>query len=296
MGFFKNMFQSLGNFFQDPLNLNSRDREEEHFAQQQSNWEKEFALQKDQFEYQKWFDQNNVTLNLKQNMDAGINPLAAQGAGSSSVSSSASPQQPSQSVGGADMSILGDLVSQLGANRREDESLKVAKDKIDKDKDTQDQIIALKRDELGLEERRTGAYEKDVQARFNNLMREYEEAKKGGYGRGSTFYKRLFGEVKGTLSDYADGLSDKDFDEYLPFLLKASPDSIADEFGVSPDYARRMQRFLRKLNGDANSVPAKKTGDTSDDWDAYLKYKLSAEKNGVKNYTYDMWRSAGKPR
>lgn len=199
MGFFKDMFQGLGNFFKDPLNLNSRDREEEHFAQQQANWEKEFALQKDQFEYQKWFDQNNVTLNLKQNMDAGINPLAAQGAGSSSVSSSASPQQPSQGVGGADMSILGDLVSQLGANRREDESLKVAKDKIDKDKDTQDQIIALKRDELGLEEKRTDAYGKDVNARVLNLMQEYKAAQEGGYGRGSTFYKKLYGEIKNEL-------------------------------------------------------------------------------------------------
>lgn len=280
MGFFKNLFQGLGNFFSDPLNLNSRDREEEHFEQQQQNWEKEFALQKDQFEYQKWFDQNNVTLNLKQNMDAGINPLAAQGAGASSVSSSASPQQPSQGVGGADMSILGDFISQLGANRREDESLKVAKDKIDKDKDTQDQIIALKRDELGLEEKRTNSYADDVKARVLNLIQEYNNAVSGGYGRGSSLYKKILGEFI-------------ELDNKSPEEAR----NVLEEVFVPNKLGKKLAMIVKDgVKPKDNSKSKSKGDDTSDDWDAYLKYKLSAEKNGVRYYSYEQWRLDGKPR
>lgn len=259
MDFFKDMFQGLGNFFKDPLNLNSRDREEEHFAQQQENWKKEFALQKNQFEYQKWFDQNNVTLNLKQNMDAGINPLAAQGAGTSSVGASASPQQPSQSVGGSDMSILGDLISQLGENRREDESLKVAKDKIDKDKDTQNQIIALKRDELGLENRRTSAYEKVTQsqiqeamARFNEIMQNLSERERAGYGRDSSKQYRLFKEI---LAEIKGSPQDSDFIESQQSNSENAP---AKGTGVSSGSTSNGKRTssLAQIDDAIRSTPA----------------------------------------
>lgn len=224
-GGISNLFTSknangAASFLNDPLGYGARDEaaalNREQFEFQKDSWQKEFDLQNQQFDYQKWYDQNNVTLGLKQNMDAGINPLAAQGGGNSSVTSSASPQNPSVTPNGSvNGSVLGDILSQLGQNKRAELSADVASqemsvkkqiadDELEQLKDFQQKYINILNKKVNNESKRTQSYDDDVQARVKNLLQELDEAQKGNYGRGSTYIKRLLGELHSAVKSMGE--------------------------------------------------------------------------------------------
>lgn len=219
-GGISNLFTSktangAASFLNDPLGYGARDEaaalNREQFEFQKDSWQKEFDLQNQQFDYQKWYDQNNVTLGLKQNMDAGINPLASQGGGNSSVTASASPQNPSVTPNGSvNGSVLGDILSQLGQNKRAELSADVAEqemstkkqiadDELAQQKNFQQQYINILKQKVNNESKRTSAYESESDARTKNLIQEFETSVADKYGRGSTFYKKIFGEFLSLL-------------------------------------------------------------------------------------------------
>lgn len=225
-GGISNLFTSktsngAASFFNDPLGYGARDEasalNREQFEFQKNSWQKEFDLQNQQFDYQKWYDQNNVTLGLKQNMDAGINPLAAQGGGNSSVTSSASPQNPSVTPNGSvNGSILGDVLSQLGQNNRAELSANVAEDEmqtkkdiasdeLEQQKDFQNKYLKILNDKVKNESKRTSAYASESDARTKNLVQEFETALADKYGRGSSKFKKILGEFRNFVKELADG-------------------------------------------------------------------------------------------
>lgn len=224
-GGISNLFTSktsngAASFLNDPLGYGARDEaaalNREQFEFQKDSWQKEFDLQNQQFDYQKWYDQNNVTLGIKQNLDAGINPLVSQGGGNSSVTASASPQNPSVTPNGSvNGSVLGDILSQLGQNKRAELSADVAEqeistkkqiadDELAQQKDFQQKYINILNKKVQNESKRTQSYDDDVQARVNNLVQELEQAQKGNYGRGSTYIKRLLGELHSAVKKMGD--------------------------------------------------------------------------------------------
>lgn len=279
MSFMDDFEYGISNFF----SLGGKSRREQTKALNEQT-----KLQREQFDYQKWYDQNNVTLALKQNMDAGINPMVAQGAGTSSVTASASPQMPNAVV--PDTSLLSNLMSKLFDKKMNDDDLDIQQKKVNNDKEVADKLIALKDKQLDLENRRTGAYESDVDARVKNLLREYETSLKDGYGRGSTWYKKLFGEFKSLMNNGKP----KTIDEASSVLDTGDVSLVADEFDMPEEMARALIDVWNDATGKTPQTPS--SYDTSDDWDAYLKHKIQAEKNGHPNYTWSDWIQAGKPK
>lgn len=225
-GGISNLFTSknangAASFLNDPLGYGARDEaaalNREQFEFQKDSWQNEFNLQNQQFDYQKWYDQNNVTLGLKQNMDAGINPLAAQGGGNSSVTASASPQNPSVTPNGSvNGSVLGDILSQLGQNKRAELSAdvaaremstkkQIADDELAQQKDFQQKYLNILNKKVQNESTRTSAYASEAGARTQNLVQEFETALADKYGRGSTKFKKLLGEFRTFAKELADG-------------------------------------------------------------------------------------------
>lgn len=239
--------------------------QKESFKQQQENWNKEFGLQNQQFEYQKWFDANGRSLDIAQLDKAGINPIAALGgAGSSSVSASASPQSPSAGSsplpGGSSNGILGlleTILAQSGANKRAKESYDLQQQaldneydlkstQLDNEKSYQDGLLTILSQRAGNEATRTDAYKDLTDAQTRDILHELEIRVAGKYGKNSTEYKKLMGEVASTfgipLSELMSERVDEYRDEHGKKLLgkalsgDATVESILDSQGYK-DYA-----------------------------------------------------------
>lgn len=203
---------SASAFFNDPLGYGSKARSEQlqrdAFNFQKDSWNKEYQLQQDQFEYQKWFDQNNVTLQAKQNAELGINPMVANGAGTSSVSASGSPsgvQLPGQS-GVSD--VVGTILSQLGQNHRTDVAAGLEQEQIDNEKSYRDDVLEILRTRANNESDRTGAYTEETKVRINQMLNDLEKQYEGDYGSKSTNTKKLFGEIRSELKKAGIDLGD----------------------------------------------------------------------------------------
>lgn len=239
--------------------------QKQSFAQQQENWNKEFNLQNQQFEYQKWYDANNRSLDIAQLDKAGINPIAALGgAGSSSVSASASPQSPSAGssplAGNSSSGILGlleTILSQSGANKRAQESYDLQQQQIDNEYDLkstqlenqksyQDGLLSILSQRAGNEDIRTGAYRDLTDAQTRDILHELEIRAADKYGRNSSIYRKLMGEISSTfgipLSELISERVDEYQDEHGKRLLgkalsgDATVESILDSQGYK-DYA-----------------------------------------------------------
>lgn len=224
---------SASAFFNDPLGYGSKARSEQlqrdAFNFQKESWNKEFQLQQNQFEYQKWFDQNNVTLQAKQNAELGINPMVANGAGTSSVSASGSPsgvQMPGQS-GVSD--VVGTILNQLGQNHRADVSAGLEQQQIDNEKAYRDEVLDILRTRADNESDRTGAYTEETKVRIEQMLNDLEKQYEGDYGSKSSPQKRLIGEIRHALSgavssanDYAE--TKKPVPKYKPGRKEGSYD------------------------------------------------------------------------
>lgn len=208
---------SASAFFNDPLGYGSKARSEQlqrdAFNFQKDSWQKEYQLQQDQFEYQKWFDQNNVTLQAKQNAELGINPMVANGAGTSSVSASGSPsgvQMPGQS-GASD--VVGAILSQLGQNHRADIAAGLEQQQIDNENTYRNELLGIFRDRANNENVRTKAYDEETKVRIEQMLNDLEKQYEGDYGTKSTQLKKTIGEIRhfisGAVSDAQDYVETK---------------------------------------------------------------------------------------
>lgn len=244
------------------------DFQKQSFNQQQENWNKEFNLQNQQFEYQKWYDANNRSLDIAQLDKAGINPIAALGgAGSSSVSASASPQSPSAGssplAGNSSSGILGlleTILSQSGANKRAKESYDLQQQQIDNEYDLkstqlenqksyQEGLLSILSQRAGNEDIRTGAYKDLTDAQTRDVLHELEIRIADKYGKNSTVYRKLMGEISSTfgvpMSDLMSERVDEYRDEHGKRLLSkafsgdATIESILDSQGYK-DYAAHI--------------------------------------------------------
>lgn len=203
---------SASAFFNDPLGYGSKARSEQlqrdAFNFQKDSWNKEYQLQQSQFEYQKWFDQNNVTLQAKQNAALGINPMVANGAGTSSVSASGSPsgvQMPG--VSGA-TDIVGNILSQLGQNHRADVAADLEQQQINNEKVYRDEILDILRTRADNESNRTGAYTEETKVRIEQMLNDLEKQYEGDYGSKSTYMKKTIGEIRHALSGAVNSAND----------------------------------------------------------------------------------------
>lgn len=241
------------------------DFQKESFRQQQENWNKEFDLQNQQFAYQKWYDANNRSLDIAQLDKAGINPIAALGgAGSSSVSASASPQSPSAGssplAGNSSSGILGlleTILSQSGANKRAKESYDLQQQQIDNEYDLkstqlenqksyQEGLLSILSQRAGNEDIRTGAYKDLTDAQTRDILHELEIRVADKYGKNSTVYRKLMGEISSTfgiplselMSERVDEYNDEQGKKLLGKALSgdATVESILDSQGYK-DYA-----------------------------------------------------------
>lgn len=241
------------------------DFQKQSFAQQQENWNKEFNLQNQQFAYQKWFDANGRSLDIAQLDKAGINPIAALGgAGSSSVSASASPQSPSAGssplAGGSSSGILGlleTILAQSGANKRAKESYDLQQQALDNEYDLkstqlenqksyQDGLLTILSQRAENEDVRTGAYKDLTDAQTRDILHELEIRVAGKYGKHSSEYKKIMGEISSTFGIPLSELVSERVDEYTDDKGKklldkaisgdATVESILDSQGYK-DYA-----------------------------------------------------------
>lgn len=194
---------SATSFFNDPLGYGSRSRSEQlqrdAFNFQKDSWQKEYQLQQDQFEYQKWFDQNNVTLQAKQNAALGINPMVANGAGTSSVSASGSPSGV-QTPGTSGVSdIVGTVLSQLGQNHRADVAADLEQQQIDNEQTYRNELLTVLKQRSDNEGNRTRAYTEETRVRIEQMLNDLEKQYEGDYGTKSTNTKKMFGEIRSEL-------------------------------------------------------------------------------------------------
>lgn len=209
------------------------DFQKDSFRQQQENWNKEFDLQNQQFAYQKWYDANNRSLDIAQLDKAGINPIAALGgAGSSSVSASASPQSPSAGSsplpGNSSSGILGlleTILSQSGANKRAKESYDLQQQEINNEyalkatqlenqKSYQDGLLSILSRRAGNEDVRTDAYKDLTDAQTRDILHELEIRVADKYGKNSTVYRKLMGEISSTFGIPLSDLMSERVNEY----------------------------------------------------------------------------------
>lgn len=244
-------------FFNDPLGYGSKARSEqlqrEAFNFQKDSWQKEYALQQDQFEYQKWFDQNNVTLQAKQNAELGINPMVANGAGTSSVSASGSPsgvQMPGVS-GVSD--IVGTILSQLGQNHRADIAANLEEQQIQNEKVYKDELLNVLRNRGINETNRTNAYTGETKVRIDQMLNDLEKQYEGDYGSKSTVLKKTIGEIRHALSGVIDSANDyvetkKPAPKYKPGKKEGSYDVSAvitsDGYKLAAKKASKEGRYL----------------------------------------------------
>lgn len=203
---------SASAFFNDPLGYGSKARSEQlqqdAFNFQKQSWAKEYQLQQDQFEYQKWYDQNNVTLQAKQNSALGINPMVAQGAGTSSVSSSGAPsgvQMPGQS-GVSD--VVGTILNQLGQNHRADIAADLEQQQIDNESAYRDELLTVLRNRASNEDVRTKAYDDETRVRIEQMLNDLEKQYEGDYGSKSSNSKKIFGEIRSELKKLGIDIGD----------------------------------------------------------------------------------------
>lgn len=197
---------SASAFFNDPLGYGSKAQslqlQKDAFNFQKDSWNKEYALQQDQFEYQKWFDQNNVTLQAKQNAALGINPMVANGAGTSSVSSSGSPSGVQMPGTSGTTDVVSTILSQLGQNHRADVAAGLEQQQIDNENAYRDEILTILRNRADNEADRTGAYTEETKVRIEQMLNDLEKQYEGDYGSKSTQTKKMFGEIRAELKKF----------------------------------------------------------------------------------------------
>lgn len=194
---FRGGSDSLEKFTSDPLGYGSKalsdelaqkqyELSERQFKQGQENWQKEFDLQNDQFNYQKWYDQNNVSLQMQQNAKYGINPIVANGSPTSTaVSASASPQSPSSgssplpSGGAPILDLLGTLIGAKVSKDRADQQARLQQQALNNEKNYQSGLLTVLGKRADNETSRTTDYGRhidatndEIRARIRDL--EYE--------------------------------------------------------------------------------------------------------------------------
>lgn len=230
---------SANKFLSDPLGYGSKalsdelskkqyDLAERQFAQGQANWEKEFGLQQDQFNYQKWYDQNNISLQMQQNAKYGINPLAANGSPTSTaVSASGSPQSPSAgssplpSSGAPILDLLGTLIGAKVSKDRADQQAELQRDALENEKSYQDGLLAVLGKRAQNETERTSTYKssvdmsnEEIKTRIRDLEYELKYREDRDYANSSTNEVKNAKEAIKTAKDLAEsGLSVKTVDD-----------------------------------------------------------------------------------
>lgn len=179
--------------------------------------DKQFDLQKQQFEYQKWYDANNIQLQTQDAMKAGINPLVGANGSSTAVSSSAQPQMPDEN-GSQVASLLSDMVGKVISAKEHKDELDLERDKLALAKKSQEDqntnyedYLAIMRARAGADVTRTGTYGdvasqqiKESQQRVSQIAHDLDVALKNGYGRNSTTVKKLLGELQSIFDSDSD--------------------------------------------------------------------------------------------
>lgn len=191
----------------DPLNFFHKGRQEE--TQDRYN-EQQLALQQQQFDYQKWYDANNVQLQTQDAMKAGINPLVGSNGSTSSVSASSQPQMPNASDGTANLGVLTDVLGKVLSAKEHKDELDLERDKLALAKKSQEDqntnyedYLAIMRSRAGADVTRTRTYgdvanaqNSESNARKRQILHDLEMQIAADYGRQSSIYKKVIGELK----------------------------------------------------------------------------------------------------
>lgn len=197
--------KSLSEIF-DPFHLFTKSSQEIYNEEQ-------MKLQREQFEYQKYYDANNVQLKTQDAMKAGLNPLVATGNNTSSVTASASPQMPDSSTPAT--GILASVLDKaIDMKKHNDElalardQLKLAKDKQEDEEAYRDGYLSILRSRAGADITRTEVYRQlaDIQGeesktRRQSMAHDLLIRVQDSYGTQSSTYKKVFGELKSLLGD-----------------------------------------------------------------------------------------------
>lgn len=115
-------FGFLGQGIQDTVNLGfaiyDRYQQKKANEQNQENWEKAFNLQKDQFDYAKYANENALQIHTADASKAGLSPLVGLGSGGFSAVGGQSAEGQSASVSNPQVGI-GDMISNLIAQQNQ---------------------------------------------------------------------------------------------------------------------------------------------------------------------------------
>lgn len=185
--------------------------------------EKQTALQQQQFEYQKWYDANNIQLKTQDAMKAGINPLVATNGNTSSVTATSQPQMPDNS-NAAGMNLLSDMVGKIiSHNEHKDEldlenrKLKLAQKQQDIDDSNQQTYFNILKARAGADVTRTEIYRdlaliqgQESKTRQKSMAHDLLIRVRDGYGTQSSIYRKVAGELASLLN-----VPVKAFDEFL---------------------------------------------------------------------------------
>lgn len=235
--------------------------------------EKQFDLQKQQFEYQKWYDANNIQLQTQDSMKAGINPLVGANGSSTAVASSAQPQMPDEN-GSQVASLLSDMVGKVISAKEHKDELDLERDKLDLAKKTQkdqntnyENYLAIMRARAGADVTRTGTYgdvanaqNSESNARKRQILHDLEMQLAAEYGRQSSIYKKIFGELKQTFG--------------------------SDFFSVPDSWKDGLPPLGNPAFSDSNPKPKPKQTDYSDDFAKYKRAVQSGYKGSFEDWSY----------
>lgn len=211
-----------------------------------AQFEKNYELQKEQLEYQKWYDQNNLALQIKQMRDAGLNPADANAQGTAVGGNSVSPTSTSHTAG------IEDVVGSVGGIYGAIAQKAIAKDQLNQ----QAQIAAEKAEE-------TTRHNKEIEsilARNTNtregLLSAEVEAKQAAAEASranarSQNYETNYKEERGISSETSEVIKNVKEAEYAAKLMQAEKINSANE---------KRNAQIEKMAEHAKSVGISKYG------------------------------------
>lgn len=217
--------------------------------------DKQLDLQKQQFDYQKWYDANNIQLQTQDSMKAGINPLVGANGSSTAVASSAQPQMPDEN-GSQVASLLSDMVGKVISAKEHKDELDLERDKLALAKKSQEDqntnyedYLAIMRARAGADVSRTGIYSgvanaqnSESNARKRQILHDLEMQVAADYGRQSSIYKKVIGELKQAFG--ADFFAPP---EHMPSLA-TPPESKSKPKPKQTDYSDDFEKYKRAVS------------------------------------------------